>query len=93
MAITKSKPNLRRYRWYAVKKSEYSSDVFIGQCLGSNGNDVALKYADSYDFFRNPHKVDRDKIIEEVNDPRYLFRVAKVFGRVFMDLNYNDVKY
>ena len=80
---------LKLYKWYTVK---VGYDYQFGQCIGLTNNWAVFRYNYFVGFYSST-RVSSDHISEEINDPRYLVRFAKLFATVFLDLKFHDVRF
>lgn len=88
------KIRLKQYHWYSLVRH---TDGKIGQCMGFSkanaryGPRAVMRYQHC-DPWRTSHVTDVNDIIAEVDDPRYLVRIGKTFGRLFLNLDFVNVK-
>ena len=83
--MSASSIDLIQYKWYAIKVNSYTGAV--AQCMGATNDSVLMRYYDGW-IWRSIHPVHTSEIGTVADDPRIIIRLAKLMGRVVLDLDF-----
>jgi len=82
---------LKLYKWYSVK---VGWDYKFGQCIGRSARHTNGIFRYNYFVgFYSTTTVSSADVYDEINDPRYIIRFAKLFAVSFLDLKFHDVRF